>query len=329
MTGNRRIFALAVLLFGIVLPVFAQIGVGLTLNRRSYMQYEQIFACVTLRNDSGRPLIFGSRPELHGFVLFDIRDSQNRPVRAIKDKEVSVTGLYLAPGEVKSMVIPLGEHYDLSKPGNYRVHAYVGHNVLPNEFRSQDKSFSISQGVEVWRKTVGKPEVQSKQNREKSAYDEITYSIRVASDGGFRSYYLRVEDEKYIHAVMLIGHEVSYEKFQVEVDMLSRIHLLMPVSPRVFHYMSFNVNGINLANSYWKTSGTIPILYRDQKTGSVTRMGGIEARKGIDYRDPREGRLSINDMITPQDQPKIAPPVDEGVVDLGEHTMPQKAPDEK
>lgn len=325
MTGSWKIFALTVVLSG-VLPVFARIGVGVSLNRRSYMQYEQIYACVTLRNDSGRPLIFGSRPELHGFVLFDIRDAGNCPVPMIKDKEISVTGLYLAPGEVKSMVIPLSQYYDLSKPGTYRVYAYVGHSVLNSEFRSRDKAFEVSEGVEVWRKTVGKPDLSDEKN---SAYEERTYSIRVASDNGFRSYYLRVEDKDYILAVTLIGHEVSYEKFQVEVDMLSRIHLLMPVSPRVFHYMSFNVNGMNLANSYWKTSGTIPMLYRDPKNGMVTRMGGVEARKGLDYRDPREGRLSIDDMSMPRTPETPAPPVDEGLVDLGEHSLPQKAPDEK
>ena len=325
MNRNWKIFSLAVILSGFV-TVFAQVGVGVALNRRSYMLHEQIFACVTLRNDSGRPLIFGSRPELHGFVLFDIRDSRGCPVPRIKDKEISVTGLYLAPGEIKSMVIPLTEYYDLAKADKYKIHAYVGHNVLPGEFRCQDKLFSVSEGVEVWRKSVGKPDMAGDKA---AAYDERTYSIRVASDGGYRSYYLQVEDKDFIQAVTLIGHEVSYEKFQVEVDMLSRIHLLMPVSPRVYHYMSFNVNGVNLANSYWKTSGTIPVLYRDPKTGVVTRMGGVEARRGIDYRDPGEGRLTVDDMVSPRDPVKPAPPVDEGVLDLGENTMPQKAPDEK
>jgi hypothetical protein len=111
--------------------------------------------------------------------------------------------------------------------------------------------------------------------------------------------------------------------------MRSRIHLLMPVGPRVFHYMAFNVNGMNLANSYWKTSGTIPMLYRDPKNGEVSRIGGVPARKGIDYRDPREGRASVADILedTPQQTPAARP--DEGVIDLGEKVMPMKAADEK
>lgn len=322
---NWKFFALTAVMAA-VMPVFARMGVGIVLNRRGYMLHEQVYACVTLRNDSGRPLMFGSRPELQGFVLFDIRDSLNRPVRRVKGEDISVTGLYLASGEIKTMVIPLGKYYDLSKAGSYRVHAYVGHNALPHEFRSKNVNFSISEGVEVWRKSVGKPDLTGDKRAD---YEERTYSIRVASDAGFRSFYLRVEDEKSIQAVTLIGHEVSYEKFQVEIDMLSRIHLLMPVAPRVFHYMSFNVDGINLASSYWKTAGTIPMLYRDPKTGKVTRMGGVEARRGIDYRDPREGRLSINDLETPQERksPKLVR--DEGIVDLGEHVMPRKAADEK
>ena len=52
--------------------VSAQVAMDLTLNRSIYMQYEPIYACVTLRNDSGRPLIFGRKAELQGFLLFEI-----------------------------------------------------------------------------------------------------------------------------------------------------------------------------------------------------------------------------------------------------------------
>lgn len=325
MKKSWKIFAVTVFLAAAV-PVFAQIGIGVALNQRKYLLHENVYACVTLRNDSGRPLIFGSRPELQGFVLFDIRDEQGRPVPALKDNEISVTGLYLAPGEIKSMVISLGRHYDLARSGRFRLHAYVGHNALGKEFRSKDIPLIISEGVEVWRKSVGKPDMSGEKLSEA---DERTYSIRVSDEAGFRSFYLRVEDPGNILAVTLIGHEVSYEKFQVEVDMLSRIHLLMPVAPRVFHYMSFNVNGVNLASSYWKTSGTVPMLYRDPKNGQVTRLGGVEARKGIDYRDPREGKLSVSDLSSPQTPARPGLKVDEGVIDLGEHVLPQKASDEK
>ena len=318
---------LAAAAIGLLCPLRAQqIGVSIMLNRRSFMVYEHIYACVTLRNDSGRPLMFGSRPELQGFILFDIRDDNNRPVSRIPGREISVTGLYLGPGELKNMVIPLSRYYDLTKPGRYRVYAYVSHNVLPREFRSKDAMFTVSEGLEVWKRTVGLPALTGDKT---PTGGERTYSILILDDGGFRSYYLKVEDPGRILAVTRIGNMVGYEKFQAEVDMMCRIHLLMPVSPRIFHYMSFNVDGSTLASSYWKTTGTIPMLFRDEKTGLVTRIGGDEARKGVDYRDPKEGKLSIRDILDDGSAPAPQAPPHEGVLDLGEHVLPGKAADEK
>ena len=45
---------------------FAQVAMDLSLNRTVYMQYEPIYAAVTLRNDSGRALAFGHDPKLQG-----------------------------------------------------------------------------------------------------------------------------------------------------------------------------------------------------------------------------------------------------------------------
>ncbi len=319
--------ALLLALAGCTLSLYAQMGLAIRLNRKNYMRYEQIFACVTLRNDTGKPLLFGSNPNLQGFVLFDIRDENNRPVPQRQDREIAVTGLYLAPGATKNMVIPLSRYYDLTTSGNYRVYAYVSHNMLPREFRSKDTTFRISDGLEAWKKKVGVPDVSG--NRTPAPGNERTYSIKILNDGGYRSYYLQVEDPGHILAVTRIGNEVSYEKFHAEVDMLSRIHLLMPVAPRVYHYMSFNADGLNLASNYWKTTSTIPMLYRDPQTGTVTRVGGDPAIKGIDYRDPKEGRMSVSDLLeeTPQNKPRLRR--SETLVDLGENVMPQKAADEK
>ena len=321
-----KCFLLVLMSAGIFLPLAAQIGLAIKLNRSNYMRYENIFACITLRNDTGKPLLFGSTPNLQGFILFDIRDENNRPVPPRKDREITVTGLYLAPGMTKNMVIPLTRYYELTENGRYRVHAYVSHNAVSREFRSKDAAFRITEGLQVWRKKVGLPDTGKNTS---PADAERIYSIKVLENNGFRSFYLQVEDPGHILAVTRIGNEVSYEKFHAEVDMLSRIHLLMPVAPRVYHYMSFNADGLNLASSYWKTTSTIPMLYRDPDSGIVTRVGGETARKGIDYRDPKEGYLSVSELLEDNSaNPVPQAPRSETLVDLGENVMPQKAADE-
>ena len=152
-----------ILFSGILLH--ARVAINLSFNRDIYMCFEHIYACVTLRNDSGRPLLFGGDPALQGFLLFDIRDSKNRPVYARRDSEISMTGLMLAPGEVRRMIFRLDKHYDLSKAGRYRIHAYVSHNLLRNEFRSKDVEIEISKGNTVWTRSVGVPDLGDKKGK--------------------------------------------------------------------------------------------------------------------------------------------------------------------
>lgn len=325
-----KFFTLLTLLSVFLPSLRAELGIALTLNRLRFMKYEKIYACITVRNDSGRPLMFGERPELQGFVLFDIRNLQGRPVPRRNGQEISVTGLFLAPGEIKRMVIPLDKYYDLTDSGTYFIYAYVGHNRLSREYRSKEIRFVVSEGVDVWSHNVGLPDLNSDTGKS-NKLQERRYSVAVLSENGTRSYYLKVEDPGRVIAVTRIGHEVGYEKFQAEVDMLSRLHLLIPVAPRVFHYMSFNYDGVNIVNSYWKTSGTIPMLFRDEHSGKVTRIGGVEAVKGRDYRDPRDGKLTIADLTGEQRQKtsEVQLQRETGVIDLGKDVLPRKAADEQ
>ena len=127
-----------------------------------------------------------------------------------------------------------------------------------------------------------------------------------------------------------VVHYLEYlnSRHQAQVDMLSRLHLLIPVAPKIYHYMSFNSDGALLENSYWKVFGTVPMLYRNPKTGQVTRMGGEPAKEGVDYDDPKKGSLTVAEILDGDNNSKPAPHKDGGVVDLGEGLMPVKAADE-
>lgn len=312
-------FLAAVILFSGV-SLYARVAVGLSFNREVYMRYEHIYACVTLRNDSGRPLLFGGDPALQGFLLFDIRDSKNRPIYARKNSELSVTGLLLAPGETRQMIFRLDQHYKLDRTGRYRVHAYVSHNQLKNEFRSKDVEFEISNGSKVWSRTVGLPDLDGVKRKPDEDH-ERTYTIRSLTERKSIGYYLVVEGADKVYGVCRIGHVVGYEKFQAEVDMLSRLHLLLPVDSRIFHYLAFNYAGDNLESSYWRTSDTIPSLVRDSKNGYVRRMGGIRVRPGTDFVIPdRIGKVSVTRIID-ESMKKQRPPRHSGTVDLGKGVM--------
>ena len=122
------------------LAVHAQMGLDIDLNRTVYMQYEPVYACISLRNDSGRALVFGSDPRLQGFILFEIRDANGRVVPKRPGAEISVTGLILGPGEVKRMVLPVNKYYNIDALGTYRINVYLSHSMLPSEYKSRDLS---------------------------------------------------------------------------------------------------------------------------------------------------------------------------------------------
>ena len=83
--------------------------------------------------------------------------------------------------------------------------------------------------------------------------------------------------------------------------MLSRIHILVPLTPRVFHYLSFSIDGANVTNTFWKTATTIPQLYRNPRTGVVTRIGGVEAVRGRDFTDPNKGKSTGSKILLDED----------------------------
>lgn len=303
---------------------FAQVAMDLSLNRTVYMQYEPIYAAVTLRNDSGRALAFGHDPKLQGFVLFEIRDSKNNLVPKRPGAEINTTGLLLRAGEIKRLVIPVSKYYNLDPLGTYRMFAYVSHAQLPAEYQSKEARFQVSPGVEVWSKSVGIPDLTGK-GEEKSV--ERTYSIRSMTEGPDRFFYLVVEDNDKVYGVIRIGKRVGQEQFRAEVDMLSRIHLLMPVSPKVFHYLAFALDGTCIANQHWKTTGTIPTLVRDPANGMVTLAGGAIARVGIDFQDPNAGKLTATQLLNENGDPLEnaaplpQPPRSSGLLDLGKEVV--------
>ena len=61
---NRKIL-LCILIFCYFnsLEIFAQLAMKLESNRKNYMTYETVYVKLTMKNQSGHPLVFGNRPD--------------------------------------------------------------------------------------------------------------------------------------------------------------------------------------------------------------------------------------------------------------------------
>lgn len=284
-----RIGAVPALLF-LGFSALGQVSLEIKLNRTVYMQYEPIFAQVKMRNYSGQPLVFGENEKLKGELLFDVRDSVGLVPQLTADS-YPMTGTILLPNETKEIVVPLNTYYKMNQLGTYRIYAYIKHGMLKDMFRSNEVKLEVNPGVVVWSRRVGVPEVlQAADPRKQSAVQERTYSIRMLVENASRFLYLVLEDDHSVYTVTRIGREIGVESYKVEIDMLSRIHLLVPISPKIFRYIIINVTGKPEEEKYLKSNAkTIPSLVRDAATGKVYVAGGSEAVPGVDYSSPVTG----------------------------------------
>ncbi len=305
---RRTLGAIAVLiLLAAALPAGAQVSMELQLNRSVYMQYEPVFAKLKLRNYSGQPLVFGVADELKGELLFEVTRG-TEVITKVPAKDIPISMNILMPGASLELMVPISQYYPIEKLGTYRVHAYLKHKMLKDVFRSNECRFEVNPGVEVWRRTVGIPDMLRVGEAGASAGDgkkeikERTFSLRVMGENAVKHYYLVIEDKQYVYAVLRVGREVGMERYKVEVDMLSRLHLLIPISPKLFRYAIVNLDGRAEQDKYLKTTKTIPSLVLEKDSGRVYVAGGAEALPGVDYQ-PQERKDGDRAAVGAVDSP--------------------------
>lgn len=284
---------LIVLAFILAFPAAAHVSVELVMNQERYMQYEPIYAKVRLRNYSGQPLVFGKNEQLKGELQLEIVQNK-RFIQPLKNNDFSLIGTVLLPGQSDEFIFRVDRHYKLTKVGHYSIHAFVRHVKLKDVFRSPDRSIEVTPGVEVWRRSVGVPDVLAGsrgKNERSGALQMRSFSLRVLEERAVRHFYVVVEDAKRVYGVICVGREVSSAPRSQEIDMLNRLHLIVPVASRLFRYLVINLDGKIEQQEMIKRDKTVPVLVRDKKTGQVSRVGGIEAVAGVDYKLPEEKKV--------------------------------------
>ncbi len=276
-------------MLALAFPAAAQVSVELALNQYNYMQYEPVYARIRIRNFSGQPLVFGKNEKLKGDLLLHITH-RGRLVKPIGQKEFSLVGTVLMPGQTQEFIFPIDRYYCMNFVGEYRVYAYVRHQMMKDTFRSHECVLEITKGVEIWRRTVGIPKVLTGRRKLSEMPQEIdsrAFVLRVMTERASRYYYLLVEDPKRIYAVIRVGREIAMVPYSLNVDMLNRLHLIVPAAPRLFRYMVVNLDGkVEQQEMYMQENKVVPRLVRNKDTGEVTRVGGVAAMPGVDYAVP-------------------------------------------
>ncbi|MBN1864517.1 MAG: hypothetical protein JW808_06415 [Victivallales bacterium] len=283
--GRNALFVfLAGLLYLPLSTLDAQLALSVGLDRDGYLLNEPVFAKVVVRNYSGRGLIFGENEALRGKIEFEIHSPDGRVLEPLDYDFDPFEGAVLNPGVTMDFILPVSRMYPVTKAGSYSIKAVMSHNQLPSSYESKPNKFSVFNGITVWTRIIGMPDVLSL--NPESKIKSRTAKILSFFDGKKKIYALSIEDDRYIYGVLRLAPDIGGKKPDVEVDGLGRIHTLLQVGPNVYSYFVYNLDcRLEDRQNYVKADGVNPRLFRNEDQGTVTVIGGRKAIRNQDFID--------------------------------------------
>lgn len=276
------LLCVSIALFFICYQANAQFAVSLGIDRNSYLLHEPVFAKVFFRNYSGRGLVFGEIEALKGSVKFEIHGPNGKIIKPYSDKIEPMAGTVINPGASGEVIVPLSRMYHFSKAGNYNIKAIISHPQLEKSYQSKTGGFSVFNGIVVWQRLVGVPDVLNLDGKAKIK----TRTVKVMSffDGKKKMFALTIDDYKYIYGVLRLADDIGNKPPQCEIDGLSRIHILAQISPKVFSYYVYDLScKLEERANYIRSEQINPRLVRNPEQGTVMLVGGQKAIKGRDF----------------------------------------------
>lgn len=272
----RPVAVAAWLAFGLLVPAFGQVGIGLKVDRQKYLSYEPIQAEITLRNDTGNSLVFDENSKENRLVLA-VEDSDGLRVQPRVQANV-VSGLILGAGETRKLKFTLNSLYAMNRPGVYKVTAQIGHVRLSGMYEAAPVAVSVISGILVWSREFGLPS--------ENAGDAIAsrkVSLLIFPDGKRDLYAVQLEDDASVYGVIRLGPRFGGNRPQCEVDAFSNIHILHLIRPRLVEYRVLDCNFNSKVHRYYAVDASAPKLQRDPEIGQIMVAGGRLAVEGSDY----------------------------------------------
>lgn len=273
------------LVLAAVSPVFAQLAMVLTPNQSAYMQYEPIYMHLRIRNDSGRPVVFGTNRKLQAKLYFEVTDLRGKVMEDLSGKAIILTkGKVINPGQIGDIILKFSNFCNLTRKGHYRIHAYISHPLFKEQFKSNDVRIEIASGVQIWSRTLGIPDGKISASGKVISTDSTrTFSIRKLIDGKGQYYYCILEDNKQIYQVFRMGPAIGIDKPECIVDMSGALHILTNIAPKIYKYYKIDITGEMLDNGkYYKTTKTRPALIKNNE-GKIYVSGGAPAVPNVDF----------------------------------------------
>jgi hypothetical protein len=272
----------------------AQVAVQLSMDRDTLMLFESVHVTANIRNYSGRTIELGGAQGDTPWLSFLITDQAGSTIRPVA-KLPALAAVTLSAGQTTNRTMDLLPYYDLRQRGTYSVRAVVNSGTIRT--LSLPVKFTVINGREIWKQTVGLPSASGETNEEYR-----TYSLLKLRQEHSDLLYVGVEDEAHgrVYGMIPLGDALALGEPSAKADTAGHLHVLYRSGPRSFGYAEINPEAKTIKRMVYSDILSAPQLVTD-KDGLVGVQGGEQTY-------PRVQRLMTDAELNPPPPPAPPPP---------------------
>ena len=288
---RSMVFALLAFLLA-PLSIHAQISVQITMERESLMLFEAIPVTVNVHNFSGRTIDLADENQKSwlGFLVSDEGGSTISPV----GRPLVFDPVKIAPGRTASVTANLLPAYDLRQRGTFVVRAVVDGDGV--HALSAPIKFTVTNGREVWKQTIGLPVTAGQTNE-----DYRTYALLSRRSEHSEILYASIQDDPHnlVYGVIPLGETIETGEPSEMIDGGGHLHLLFRTGPRAQSYVEIDPNAKVVKRAIYSDILSVPQLVAGAD-GSVVVQGGEQTY-------PRVERIMTQQELKPPPPPPEKP----------------------
>jgi hypothetical protein len=260
------VFGFLAALLGVPAGVHAQISVQMKMERDTLIVFESIPAVVTIRNFSGRTIALANQGETH-WLNFLVTDEAGASLSSVGDTFVTEP-IEIEPGRTQSISVNLLTHFDLRQRGVFTVRAAVEADGV--QAVSSPLKFTIINGREIWRQTVGLPLAEGETNQQYR-----TYTLLLRQSSHDEVLYAGVQDEPHdlVYGMIPLGDFIALGNPTAKADAVGHLHVLYRSGPRSISYDEIDPDAKVVKRLVYSDVMSTPQLVA-QDDGAVTIQGG-------------------------------------------------------
>jgi hypothetical protein len=290
---HRSFVAVLCAVLAVPLSSRAQLSIQLKMERDTLMLFESIPIVATVHNFSGRTIELANQGR-SPWLTFIITDEAGASLSPVGDP-LTTEPVTLPPGRTVEITVNLLPHYDVRQRGTFTARALV--NIDGTRALSPPIKFTIINGREIWRQTIGLPLAPGETNEEYR-----TYSLLLRRAEYNEVLYASVQDEPHglVYGVFPLGEFIALGEPSARADLSGHLHVLYRSGPRAISYDEIAPDAKLVKRVVYSDVLSVPRLVVEND-GAVIVRGGEQVY-------PRIERVMTAGELKPPPPPAVKPP---------------------